>query len=167
MGIGRRILDLARANLNALMDRASREQLDGLSERELEAELERRRQERSAQEQERVRRVAEEAAAKSRGSKREKTERSEQREPRTRGAARRASEAEVRAARERTLYKTLGVRHGAPIDEVKRAYRALMREHHPDKHSGNPAQQKAASNRAATITTAYAELEVLIIAKRR
>lgn len=161
MGIGKKLLDLARANLNALMERASKDQLEGLSERELEAELERRRRERSSQEQERVRRVAEEAAAKSRGSRREKAD------PRTRGGTRRASEAEVKAARVRELYETLGVKPGAPFDEVKRSYRVLMREHHPDRHAGDAGEQKAASNRAATITTAYAELEVILVAKRR
>jgi DnaJ-domain-containing protein 1 len=162
MGIGRRILDLARANLNALMERASKDQLEGLSEKELEAELERRRRERSSQEQERLRRVAEEAAAKSRGAKRDKTG-----DPRPRGAARRQSEAEVKAARLRVLYKALNVKHGAPFDEVKKSYRALMREHHPDRHAGDPVKQKAASDRAAIITTAYAELEVLLVTKKR
>ena len=160
MGLGSRILDLARANLNALLDRAAREQLDDVSEGELEAELQRRKAERVTQEQERQRRIAAEEAAQKRGTARGA------KDPRTRGTARRQTEAEVRAARIVVLYAELGVRHGAPMDEVKRAYRALMREHHPDHHAGDPKKQQAASARSATITTAYAELELLLGKKR-
>ena len=165
MGVGRRILDLARANLNALLDRAARTELDGLSEAELTDELERRKREREAQEGERQQRIQAEDAAKQRAQARGKTP--PPRSPKPRSAARRQSEAEQKRARALELYRTLGVRADAPMDEVKHAYRALMREHHPDKHAGDPVKQKAASARAATITTAYAELETLIGKPRR
>jgi curved DNA-binding protein CbpA len=45
-------------------------------------------------------------------------------------------------------YAALGVQRGAGIDEIKRAYRALVVEHHPDKHTTAPqAQQAAAATR--------------------
>lgn len=155
MGVGRRLIDLARANLNALLDRAATGELDGASDEQLRAELQRRASERSAQELERQKRLAVEAAARSRGQKRAPS-------ARTRGAARRASAADARAAKIAKHERTLGVRAGAPWDEVKRAYRALMREHHPDKHAGDPRRQQLASEKSALITSAYAELELLI-----
>jgi DnaJ-domain-containing protein 1 len=144
MGVGRRILDLARANLNALLDRAQRTELEGMSERELLEELERRKRERSAQDEERERRRAAEAAAKQRAQTRARTT---------------GKSGGGRAAPARTdPFHTLGVRRGASLEEVKRAYRALMREHHPDRHAGDPARQRAASERAAVITLAYTEI---------
>jgi len=165
VGVGRRILDLARANLNALLDRAARTELDTLSEAELTDELERRKRERDSQEAERKQRIAAEDAAKQRAQARGKAP--TPKPPKPRGAARRQSEAEEKRARTLELYEILGVRAGAPMEDVKHAYRALMREHHPDKHAGDPVKQKAASARAATITTAYAELEALIAPRRR
>ena len=66
MGIGKRIVDLAKANLNALLDKASGETgLDELTDDELEAELERRRERRRREEDERkaAARAAESARA--------------------------------------------------------------------------------------------------------
>lgn len=159
MGVGRRILDLARANLNALMDRAARADLEERSEAELTAELERRRRERASQDAERHERLAAEAAARERASARPP-------DPRARGARRREHEAGARSARLTALYATLGLAPGATPEACKRAYRALMREHHPDRHAGDPRGQRAASDRAAAITTAYAELEALLAERR-
>ena len=111
--------------------------LDEVSERELEAELARRKHERSPQEAERKRSIEAEAAAK------------------TRGRVRSPSKAPVGSTRE-FLYDQLGAKSGAPMTEVERAYRALMRENHPDRHAGDAKKQKAASDRAASLTTAYA-----------
>ncbi|MGB9012053.1 MAG: molecular chaperone DnaJ [Aeromicrobium sp.] len=52
------------------------------------------------------------------------------------------------------FYKTLGVKKDASQAEIKKAYRKLARENHPDSHPGN----KAAEERFKGISEAYAVL---------
>src|SRR6185436_13253678 len=40
-----------------------------------------------------------------------------------------------------TLYDSLGVKKDASQDEIKKAYRKLVREHHPDKNPGDAAAE--------------------------
>ncbi len=51
-------------------------------------------------------------------------------------------------------YKILGVPQKATIDEVKKAYRALARQHHPDRHIGKPDAAEA-ETRMREINEAY------------
>lgn len=62
-------------------------------------------------------------------------------------------------------YKTLNLPYGAPFDEVKKAFRQMMRKYHPDMHSGNPQKQKAASELTKQLTVAYNELENHLVKK--
>ncbi|MDQ5822328.1 MAG: molecular chaperone DnaJ [Actinomycetota bacterium] len=50
-----------------------------------------------------------------------------------------------------TLYDTLGVKRGASADEIKKAYRKLARQYHPDTNAGD----KAAEERFKEVQTAY------------
>src|ERR687885_482161 len=50
-----------------------------------------------------------------------------------------------------TLYDTLGVSKTASQDEIKKAYRKLVRQYHPDRNPGD----KAAEEKFKEVQTAY------------
>src|SRR5436309_7002613 len=51
----------------------------------------------------------------------------------------------------KTLYDSLGVKKGASADDLKKAYRKLARQYHPDKNPGD----KEAEERFKEIQAAY------------
>ena len=59
----------------------------------------------------------------------------------------------------RADYETLGVPFGAPMSDVRRAYKRLMRAQHPDRFANDPGKQAAATRKAARINDAYARIE--------
>ncbi len=56
-------------------------------------------------------------------------------------------------------YKTLGLSYGAPFDQVRLAYKRLLKEHHPDKHGSAPDAQKRATETSARINDAFRIVE--------
>jgi DnaJ-domain-containing protein 1 len=154
VSIGRRLIDLARAELNSLLERAARAEddddfgspTDQLSDKELEEELERRRQ---------ARQEAEHAAQ---GTRPEPgTERPSAGSSRRRPEFRRAGGEDGAAVRQ--AYARLEVPAGSDFATVRRAYRALMRKYHPDLHTATPEKQKTANELTQKLTDSYKLLE--------
>ena len=57
----------------------------------------------------------------------------------------------------RDYYETLGVDRSVSDDDLKKAYRKLARQHHPDLHTGDQ-QKKTAEEKFKEINEAYAVL---------
>jgi DnaJ-class molecular chaperone len=155
MSIGKRLIDLARAELNSLLDKAahvddeedeyrpprrpgsSSSEYASLSDKELEEEIERRRQAR-----EEVERA---------------TSRTRRPEPRTSAPPPRRTAAGDEAIRK--AYAALEVPAGSDLETVKRSYRRLMRKYHPDLNAGSTERQRAATDLSQRLTEAYKTLE--------
>lgn len=59
-------------------------------------------------------------------------------------------------------YALLGLAEGADMAAVKSAFRAKMREHHPDRFAGDPDAEARAQAMAQEINEAYRELTALL-----
>jgi hypothetical protein len=157
MSIGRRLFNMARSELNSLLDRAAeaerrastsrdpdedlyrRFSLDELSDQELEAEIELRY---------RARQAAKAGTAKAQAGR-------SQARPANSGQARKpAPPDELHLA-----YAALEVPYGADFAIVRKSYRALMRKYHPDRHTGSAEKQKAATELAQKLAQAYELIE--------
>jgi DnaJ-domain-containing protein 1 len=169
MGIGKRIVDLAKANLNALLDKASGDGgVDELTDEELEAELQRRRERRRREDEERkaAARAAENARQRT-ASKKGPAPPPPRREEKKKAPPPPASGPPIGDKRLRELYAQLEVPYGAGFEEVKKSFRRLMRKYHPDLHAGNPQKQKTATQLTMSLTQAYNELEQHLTGGRR
>jgi hypothetical protein len=56
------------------------------------------------------------------------------------------------------LYEILGLKPGASLEELKRAYRDLAQVWHPDRFPGNPRLQGKAQEKLKDINAAYEQL---------
>ena len=63
-------------------------------------------------------------------------------------------------------YELFEVEFGASFQEVRSAYRRLMRIHHPDLHAGNTAKQNEATNKSQQLNIAYQRIKAWEAAKR-
>jgi hypothetical protein len=82
----------------------------------------------------------------------------ETRDFRERGRGRTSREAAVPEAL-RGDFAELGVPFGASADECKRAYKGLLKQHHPDRHAGHPGNMKKATEKSARINAAFDRIE--------
>ena len=79
-----------------------------------------------------------------------------------------AAKGEQRSPQEQQVtqyYANLELSPGATLDEVRKAYRELMKRYHPDKHLGNPERHKAATELAQSLTRAYTALVEMLSKK--
>ncbi len=139
MSVFRRLADATRERLNDLKDRTfgrSRKPLGELSDRELEEELLRRRRDRAQ------RRGGGEAI--------------EEERPRAREAAEGPRGPQQQQIAQ--YYANLELKNGASLEDVRAAYRSMMKKYHPDKHAGDPERHKAATELAQSLTRAYRAL---------
>ncbi len=56
-------------------------------------------------------------------------------------------------------YANLELPYGATLEEVKVAWKRLMKQYHPDRHAQDPAKREVANALCAQLTHAYKELE--------
>ena len=56
-------------------------------------------------------------------------------------------------------FAELGLSPNATENECKETYKKLLKTHHPDRHTGNPANLKKATEKSARINAAYDRLE--------
>ena len=56
-------------------------------------------------------------------------------------------------------YANLELPYGANLEEVKAAWKRLMKQYHPDLHAQDPAKREVANALCAQLTHAYKELE--------
>jgi DnaJ-domain-containing protein 1 len=165
MSIGKRLFNLAKSELNSLLDHAPevdpsrdpdedlyrRFSLDELTDMELEAEIERRHRSRQAQ----ARGAGSHSAGAAPGAK--PADKTAPGNARTSGGAQArkpSPDDEIRRA-----YAALEVPLGSDFATVRKSYRALMRKYHPDRHTGSPEKQKAATELAQKLSAAYQLIE--------
>lgn len=66
------------------------------------------------------------------------------------------------AADRRRWYKTLELEPGADLQQVRRAYRRLMKQYHPDRFANDPAKLEVANAVTRKLTEAYNGLTELL-----
>ncbi len=61
--------------------------------------------------------------------------------------------------KETIYYQTLGLPQGASFEQVKIAYKKLMKAYHPDRHQADPQKQRWALEQSQKVNEAFAFLE--------
>lgn len=56
-------------------------------------------------------------------------------------------------------YRVLGLSYGSSMPDIKKAWKDLLKEHHPDKHAADPAAYQKATRTCSNINDAYRIIE--------
>jgi DnaJ-domain-containing protein 1 len=99
------------------------------------------------------------SAAEARAREREQREKEERARAEAQGRNQGRSQAGGPPAVVTEAYRTLGLPYGAPMKDVKAAYKRLLLRYHPDRNSGNPAEMKRSTEISASINNAYQVIE--------
>ncbi len=75
-----------------------------------------------------------------------------------RSSSTRAKEPELPAELQKD-YRLLKTKPGAPLDEVAKLYRQLLRIHHPDRHATDPVAFAEATERTKNLTSAFRRIK--------
>ena len=150
MSLGKRFWDLARSNITDFRSALKPDALDGLSDEErraLDEEMKDTVGAKAGRQARRVRDAAEEAWERAYEA--------------AQGRAGTSGKPSPEADRIR-WYRTLELEPGAELPEVRKAYRRLLKQYHPDKFAKDPEKYKAATEVARNITAAYEGLSTLL-----
>ena len=154
MSLGKRIWDIARSNITDFRTALKPDALDGLSEEERRVLADEEKDPtvgaKAGRKARQFRDAAEEAWEKA-------FEAAQARGGGVPGSSRPSPEAErIR------WYRTLELEPGADLPTVRKAYRRLLKQYHPDKFARDPEKYKAATEVARNITAAYEGLHGLL-----
>ena len=147
MSIGKRLVDLAKANLTDFRDALSTDNLrdllnDRAERKQAAADLDESLGAKAGKRARKFRDAAEEAWEKAYENARAR-------------AGVRGEPSSDPVADRRQWYRTLEVDPGADLKAVRRAYRKLLLQYHPDRFAQDPEKQKAATEVTRKLTEAY------------
>ena len=152
MSLGKRLWDMARSNLTDFRSALKPDALDGLSE-----------EERHVLDDETADTVGAKAGRKARKFKDAAEEAWEKafEAAQARGGGQMGGRPTPEAERLR-WYRTLELEPGADLQAIRKSYRRLLGQYHPDKFAKDPEKYKAATEVARNITAAYDGLTELL-----
>lgn len=155
VSLGKRLWNLARSNITDFRSALKPDALDGLSEEE--------RRVLTADEDKDKATVGAKAGRKARQFRDAAEEAWEKafEAAQARGGAPGAARPSPEADRVR-WYRTLELEPGADMQAVRKAYRRLLKQYHPDKFAKDPDKYKAATEVTRNITAAYEGLSNLL-----
>lgn len=154
MSITRRFIDLARANITDFSQAFRKgDPLEGLSDEE-------RRTIDEEVAHDTVGAKAGKSARKVRDAAEEMWDRAFEASQQAGGAA--ASRTRSSEAERLRWYRTLELEPGASFEEIRKSYRRLLKQYHPDRFAKDPEKYKVATEVTRNITVAYDGLSTLL-----
>lgn len=154
MSIGKRLIDLARSNLTDFRQAFDRDRLrDLLTSDDKDREGEQDAESIDPQTDETIGTKAGRRARRFKDAAEEAWERAYE-NARQRAGVRGEPPRDPVADRKR-WYRTLELEPGADLKQVRRAYRKLLLQYHPDRHANDPDKYRAATEVTRKLTEAY------------